>query len=462
MSEPLLDEAPSGEPVLHRLHPLSPVLRGWKTFTAFVAVISTQVAPDALSDATAGNGLQGALAGAAILLVALLAAGVYGLLSWRFTRYGLVGGDLRIESGFVFRKSRRVRLDRLQAVDVVRPLLARALGLAELRLEVAGGGSTEAPLSYLSEDDAHRLRAELLALAAGLAEGTPEAPERLLYVVPDGRLLAATALQLPILVSGVIGVGFAVAATAGAGTAAAAFVLIPAIGSFVVSFARQFGANQGFTLADSPDGLRIRRGLLETRAQTVPPGRIQAVRLVEPLLWRRATRWARLEVEVGGYGVARGANAASAVLLPVAPRAECVDLLQHVLPGASLTGIATTGVPGRAGWLSPLSRKVLAAGADDRYFLTRRGALRLETDVMPHERIQSVRAHQGPLQRLLGLASVTLDTTPGPITVTAKHRDAGEALRLVEREAQLARTARSQAAPEQWMRSAEHRPAPPD
>jgi len=461
VSQPLLEEPVAGEPVLRRLHPLSPVLRGWKMFTAFVAVISAQVAPDAFSDAPAGQSVRAVLAAGGILLVALLAAAGYGFVSWRFTRYGLVDGDLRVESGVLFRKSRRVRLDRLQAVDVVRPLLARALGLAELRLEVAGGTSTEAPLAYLSEDDAHRLRAELLARAAGLDEGTPEAPERLLYVVPDTRLLAATALQLPVVVSGVVGVGFAVV-TVASGAPAAAFVLIPAIGSFVVSFVRQFGANQGFTLAESPDGLRIRRGLLETRAQTVPPGRIQAVRVVEPLLWRRMTRWARLEVEVGGYGPARGANAASAVLLPVAPRADCIALLEQVLPGADLTGTETTGVPHRAGWLNPLSRRVLAAGADDRYFLTRRGALRLETDVMPHERIQSVRVHQGPLQRLLGLASVTLDTTPGPITVTAKHRDAGDALRLVERQARLARTARSRAAPEQWMRTQETGPVLPD
>ncbi len=33
---------------------------------------------------------------------------------------------------------------------MVRPLLAQLTGLAELRLEVVGGGKTEAPLAYLS------------------------------------------------------------------------------------------------------------------------------------------------------------------------------------------------------------------------------------------------------------------------------------------------------------------------
>ena len=91
----------------------------------------------------------------------------------------------------LFRRSRRVRLDRLQAVDVVRPLVARALGLAELRLEVAGGSSSEAPLAYLSEAAAQQLRAELLARAAGLHHDTPEAPEAVLLEVPLGRLVEA-------------------------------------------------------------------------------------------------------------------------------------------------------------------------------------------------------------------------------------------------------------------------------
>jgi putative membrane protein len=439
--------------VLHRLHPLSPLLRGWKAFTALAAYGIADAAPRILSGDLEGRRPASVLIAGGFFGVALLGAAAYGVLSWRFTRYAIHAGDLRIDTGVLFRQSRRVRLDRVQAVDVVRPLLARALGLAELRLEVAGGSKTEAPLAYLSEEDAHRLRAELLARAAGLGESTPEAPERLMYVVPDGRLLAANLLQIPVVLALLLGAVFAAAAVF-AEPVGAPFVLIPAVGSVALTFGRQFAANQGFTLAESPDGLRIRRGLLETRAQTVPPGRIQAVRLIEPVLWRLTTGWARLEVEVAGY-TAAGDNAASAVLLPVAARADCVALMERVLPGANVAGTALTGVPRRARWLDPVAGRVLAAGGDERYFVTRRGALRRETDVMPHERVQSVRAHQGPLQRLLRLASVTLDTTPGPITVSAEHRDAGEALQLVERQARLARTARARAVAEQWMRASD-------
>ena len=47
------------------------------------------------------------------------------------------------------------------------------------------------------------------------------------------------------------------------------------------------------------DGIRLRSGLIQTTAETIRPGRIQAVRLVEPLIWR-AFGWCRLEVDVAG------------------------------------------------------------------------------------------------------------------------------------------------------------------
>lgn len=434
---------------MRRLHPLSPVLRGWKFVAGLLAYASSQAG----SLLSGGDRPDGSDAGTftAVLFGGALLGLAFGWLSWRSTRYGFDGGDLRIETGVVRRQSRRIRLDRLQAVDVVRPLLARVLGLAELRLEVAGGSSTEAPLAYLSEDDAHRLRAELLALAAGLQLDTPEAPERPLHSVGSGRLLASSVLQLPVLV-GVLVTMVVIGLTMANNGSGALILLLPSALSSLPSFGRQFVANFGFTLAASPDGLRISRGLLETRAQTVPPGRIQAVRLTEPLLWRTLTGWARLEVEIAGYATSgSGSDAGAAVLLPVAPRSECLALLAAVLPGANADAIATSGVPDRARWLAPLSRKVLAVGADDSYFMTRRGALNREIDIMPHERIQSVRVHQGPLQRLFQLASVTLDTPPGPVTVTGEHRDAAEAWRIAQQQAQRARTARSRAVPSEWM-----------
>jgi putative membrane protein len=419
-----------------RLHPLTPVLRGWKVFAAAVALALQQ--------------LQGGLTLGWLLLgiAASIPLGVlYGWLSWRTTHFRVGPDDLRLETGVLHKRSRQVRLDRLQAVDVVRPLVARALGLAELRLEVAGGSSSEAPLAYLSESAAQQLRAELLARAAGLHHETPEAPEHVLLEVPLSRLVEATLRSVALIVAVValavlIGVAVVVRQWSVLGLAVpfGLAVLPVTVGTLVRHF--------GFTVAQSPDGLRLRHGLLETRAQTVPPGRVQAVRIVEPWLWR-SKGWCRVEVDVAGY-VGEG-QAAASVLCPVVPRADAMALLARVLPGVDVDTVPLTGVPPSAAWLDPFAWRAHGAGADDRVLVTRRGRLTRVTDVVLHEKVQSVRLTQGLVQRRLGLATVHLDTTPGPVTASAAHRDAREARRLVDAEVELARTARAGAAPDRWM-----------
>ena len=78
------------------------------------------------------------------------------VVSWYNTGYHIVGRELRVYEGLLWRRTRAIPLERLQAVEVVRPLLAQLTGLAELRLEVVGGGKTEAPLAYLTVADAAR------------------------------------------------------------------------------------------------------------------------------------------------------------------------------------------------------------------------------------------------------------------------------------------------------------------
>ena len=46
---------------------------------------------------------------------------------------------------------------------------------------------------------------------------------------------------------------------------------------------RRFNGDYRLTVADAPDGLRLRSGLIETSAETIPLERIQAIRMVEPL-----------------------------------------------------------------------------------------------------------------------------------------------------------------------------------
>lgn len=422
----------------HRLHPLTPVLRGWKVLAVvFVLVVS--------------NGIRQARPAelALALAVALPVAGAYGYLSWRFTRYGFTEDDLTVESGVLNRRSRRVALSRLQAVDVVQPLLARAVGLAELRLEVAGGSSTEAPLAYLSLAEAHRLRAELLARAAGIDAATPEAPEHVLVRVPFGAVAGSAVLRGPVVAGAAWAVGL-VAFGSLTGTVQVLAILIPLLAAVVGPVVAWVTTNFDFTLAESPDGLRVRRGLLETRAQTVPPGRVQALRLSEPWLWR-AKGWMRVEVNVAGYSGGGDELSGASTLLPVAPRPLALAVLGRVLPQADVTAVPLSPAPPRSRWRAPLQWRRLAVGADGSVFVARSGRFLRELSVVPHVRTQSVRVTQGPWQRRLGLASVHVDTAPGPVRVTAAHRDAQEAREIAEAQVERARQARRAGARERWM-----------
>src|SRR3954464_1046841 len=138
-----------------RLHPLTPLLRGWRFLLVLVAAFGQQ-------GLRGEEGIDRTYLALGVLAACVLAAPL-GFVAWRKTHYRLTSTELQVESGVLQRRSRRVPLARLQAVDVVRPVVARVLGLAELRLEVVGGSSSEAPLAYLTEEDARALRARPLA-----------------------------------------------------------------------------------------------------------------------------------------------------------------------------------------------------------------------------------------------------------------------------------------------------------
>ena len=115
------------------------------------------------------------------------------VVNWLVTRWKLDGATLRIETGLLRRDSRQLPVARIQAVDVVRPFLARALGLAELRVRLAGSSHADGRLAYLPEQAALDLRARLLAAHHGLDPATPEPGEQILASVPNGRLVGSVA-----------------------------------------------------------------------------------------------------------------------------------------------------------------------------------------------------------------------------------------------------------------------------
>jgi len=210
---------------------------------------------------------------------------------------------------------------------------------------------------------------------------------------------------------------------------------------------RRVSTQYAFTVAASPDGVRIRRGLLGTVAETIPVARIQAVRMIEPLSWR-PLHWCRLEVDVAGrlgHDRPEGTGEVRKALLPVGSQDEAARLLGIALPAVRDWPVPRRP-PRRAVWKAPLSYHFLAAGHDDTLAVAVTGRVRRETTWVPLAKAQSVRLAQGPLQRRLGLATVHLDAAGKRVRAEFRDRPQDEARALVGELAALSRSARRRAA----------------
>ena len=419
-----------------RLHPLSPLVRSGRAVLAVLALAGLS------SSGLIGDGIGSRWWDVA--LVALVAGGA--VVSWLVTRWKVDGATLRIETGLLRRDSRQLPIARIQAVDLVRPFFARMLGLAELRVRLAGSGDADGRLAYLTEQAAEALRARLLAAHHGLDPATPEPAESLVTSVPTGRLAGSAVLPAALLAAVAVAAGAVIISLTPGGLLAVGAPLVWWLIICVTIAWRRVSTQYAFTVAVSPDGVRIRRGLLGTVAETIPVPRIQAIRMIEPLLWR-PLHWCRLEVDVAGHlgrDHPEGSGAVRKALLPVGRPDEARRLLAIALPAAA-GWPALSKPPHRARWKAPLSYHFLAAGHDGTLAVAVVGRLRRETTWVPLAKAQSVRLVQGPLQRRLGLATVHLDAAGRRVRAEFRERRQAEARSLVGDLASLSRSARRQA-----------------
>jgi putative membrane protein len=423
------------------LHPLSPLVRGGRaTIAVFIILIPIAFGHDSFGREIPQLGV--------IALIVLA-----GLVSWLVTRWRIEDDDLRIETGLLRRQSLRFPLAQVQAIDVVRPGLARLFRVAELRLRMAGSSGATARLAYVAEHEVEPLRDRLLSLARGARhEEAPTAPaaasdpirteEHVLATVPTGPLVASILLENWWLVTIFVGllVGLAVSPHTVSGLlAGGGFLWALSMATFVW---RRFNQQYRLTVSDSPDGLHLRGGLVALTAEVIRPGRVQAVRLVEPLLWR-PLGWCRLEVDIAGKQRRKGEGEAQRgqlrALIPVGKRSLGLELVDRLLPDRPCE---LSRPPRRVFWKSPFRYRALSWGRSDTCVATTSGRLRRVTCWVPLEKVQSLRHVQGPVQRRLRLASVHVDTAGRAVHATLRDRDAAEAERALGDLTDLARAAR--------------------
>ncbi|QIM17217.1 PH domain-containing protein [Leucobacter insecticola] len=418
-----------------RLHPLSPLLRGGIALIVIAGIIIANFRDRIIEVFFAGQlwesgELEGLveeqdmidfLVREGLLLLALgIVLGVIALIvlfswiAWRFHTYRITDEAVEARSGVVFRNHRRAPLERIQSVNLQRPLLARALGLTKIEVLTAGtDGKVE--LAYLGHRDAKIVREQIVRQAAthtrvGRAdvEGVPGAEEggsaasgelqapapvgyggyvyadandklterahdfidvdvdpkaivaNTLVKVPAGRLLGSIALGWESIITVLI--LLAVIVLGATLTPEIIFGIIP-LGIVMVSILfAQFNKGFNFTLSRSSDAVRTGAGLTATTTETIPFGRIHAIEARQPLMWRPLGWW-KVRITMAGHSVSQGGqNSSQNLVLPVGFEADVVRVIATVLPGVDgeiealrdgLSGAATDylGAGPRAGWV---------------------------------------------------------------------------------------------------------------
>lgn len=474
----------------HRLHPATPLLRGGFAFVAIIGFVIANLR-ERILDFVVGGRPGGAggdpielivtqglvpLALLVVLVVLLVIVAIFWL-SWRVHSFRITDELVEVRSGLVFRTNRRGRLDRIQGIDIGRPLFARLFGAARLDINVAGHDAN-VQLAYLSGRNADALRGVILHLASGTRDGearvrdaaatAPEhdgslggivtqrarefvAPERDPNLAPPtsvvtmhpGRLLGSTVLhdRTVIFVLLVIA-GIVMASLAHAFVVLFAIVpLLFGVGSQII---RRFSRSLRYSIAGTPDGVRVGYGILSITNETLPPGRIHSIEIQQPLLWR-AFDWWEVRINLAAHRDRQEGGRRTSTLLPVGTRAEVFDVLGLVFPEIVDQGVrahleaglarATLGdgfttSPLRAVVLRWFSWRRNGFAIEPEAVLLRRGAIWRSLVLVPTARMQSVSVHQGPLLRMLRLSDVHVHTVTGPIRATLGALDTADGARF--------------------------------
>ena len=490
--------SPMSDGEWHRLHPLTPLLRGGLVLVVvlgiavanlrdrllylFVPWLDGEIEAELADDERQSDPIDFILANDLIILALLIVLGVVLLLiglfylSWRFHTFRITGDDVEVRSGVLFRTHRRAPLDRVQGVNLTRPMIARLLGMA--KLEVVGAGlDANVKLEYLSTASAEQVRTDILRLASGRqlggsprrdaagahgsrvsaaasvvsagitgiiagAEEPVGEPESVVHI-PVGRLIASRLLSgsalMLVLVVGAIVWG------AIAGSLWLLFAVVPTAIGFGTYWLRSITRALRYSIAPTPSGVRITFGLFTTVTEILPPGRVHAVQITQSILWRGFGWWEITVNRLSGRGAGDPNADQFTTVLPVGTRADVERVLGLLLPDLpedewplvfdhGLLGPRAddpfVNTPRRARLLRPVSWKRNGFRLTRELLLLRRGAIWRRLAIFPLARLQSVDIHQGPLARALSVAGIRAHTILGRVSGSLEVIDRDAALGL--------------------------------
>ncbi|RZU64012.1 putative membrane protein [Microterricola gilva] len=410
----------------HRLHPATPLLKGGVALIAITGIVIANLrerlvelffgVPSYGGDPIDEIYNRGAVGWALLaILGALLIVMVGFYLSWRMHSFRVTEEAVEVRSGILFRTNRKARLDRIQGVNIDRPLLPRIFGAAKLEVGVAGQDAN-VQLAYLGSSHTDALRRDILRLASGMRQGAaapaaaatpgtattaapaelapgtvgaangtaaghephtsgahglaasagalitqraneflaPEldpdaAPPESVVHIPPLRLIASIAASGFTLV--LIALAVAVPIALANQQYWVIFGFVPALIGGASYYINRFTKGLRYTIAGTADGVRVGYGLLSTSNETIPPGRIHAIAVTQPLLWRPFGWWT-IRINTAGHSQQNGQNASNTTVLPVGRIDDVERVLALLLPesgllpaGSGFTALAPGAVP---------------------------------------------------------------------------------------------------------------------
>jgi putative membrane protein len=396
-----------------------------------------------------------------LTLIALILA-VFIVREFAYVRryeYRVTADTFDITSGVISRREREIPFERIQNVDIAQNVVQRGIGIAEVRLETAGGGSTEARLRYVSRPEATRLQNLVSDRKRGDdTAAAAESPTNVLFHLENRELaiLGLTSANLRFI--GLIAV---VLSAVGSPVAARqisprvglllllgpAFALAGLLALWIASGVQAVLRYYDFRLLRQDEELRYERGLLQRYNGTIPLSKVQTIMIRENFI-ARAVGYASLVIETAGYAPGQGGSSVESAV-PIAKRSRVIELAKtiedvdevsferppkrarqrYVARYSIVVGILTAiawVVHDQTGafdlWFLVAALWILVPPAahlkwthlgyslEPNHVVTRKGFWTRRTSVVPYYRVQTISDSQTIFQRRRDLATLVVDT----------------------------------------------------
>lgn len=267
-----------------------------------------------------------------VIAVVLLFSLFFRWLAWLRFQYFVGEHDIRVEKGILNRTARSIPYERIQDVSIEQKPLARMMGLGEVKFETGGGDGEDAKLSFVTLEEANRLRTLIRSRKAGAGAGVAvaaaaDAPAPVdedtqpIFAMDGKRVFVFGLYSFSLVIFAVLGGlaqqfdfllpfdfwdvkhwiglaeerGVSVSQINGVGVAAQLILAFGAVTSLIfIGFAtgvvRTILREHGFRLDQSAKGFRRRRGLFTLTDVIMPAHRVQAA-IVQTGPFRKRRGW---------------------------------------------------------------------------------------------------------------------------------------------------------------------------